>query len=235
MLSPNSGNPDKIPNEDSIDFEFDDTNLVSPSRFPGLDRVENGQRVYYGLHLGGFGLAGHSSAFLGQSYRVRRDNSFSENSGLAGNFSDIVGRVVLAPNYPINVQYRFRLNKQNFVPRRNEVHATLGPKAFNVNVNYSFFGEGTGSGEFGNREEITTGFESQLTNDWLLRGSTRRDLESDSTLNYKLGIEYHCDCLTVALDFTRTFTTDRDLKPTDSFFVRFTFKNLGEFGAEAGP
>ena len=110
----------------------------------------------------------------------------------------------------------------------------MGPKAFNVTVNYSFFGEGTGAGEFSNREEITTGFTSELFDDWILRGSTRRDLQRDETLNYGLGLEYRCDCLHVAVDFTRTFTTDRDLKPSDTVFVRLTFKNLGEFGGAVG-
>jgi len=235
MLSPNGGNPDKIPNEDSQDIEFDDTNLVSPSRFTGLDRVENGQRVYYGLQFGAFGTFGHSSAFLGQSYRVRRDRSFSADSGLAGNFSDVVGRVVIQPNYPFSAQYRFRLNKRNLVPRRNEVQGTIGPEAFKINVDYNFFGAGTGSGEFGNREEITTGFRSRVTDEWIVRGSTRRDLQSNETLNYQLGVEFRCDCLTVSADFTRTFTTDRDIKPSDTIFVRVNFKNLGEFGSSVGP
>ena len=235
MVSPNGGNPDKIPNEDSKDIEFDDTNLVSPSRFTGLDRIEGGQRVYYGLQMGAFSKHGHSSAFIGQSYRLRRDRSFASNSGISGNFSDIVGRVNIDPDFPVSAQYRFRLNKQNFVPRRNEVKALIGPDAFKVNVDYSFFGEGTGSDEFGNREEISTGFNSRLSSDWLIRGSTRRDLQSNSTLNYKFGVEYRCDCLTVAVDFSRTFTSDRDLKPSDSVFVRFTFKNLGEFGSAVGP
>ncbi len=68
-----------------------------------------------------------------------------------------------------------------------------------------------------------------------VRGSTRRDLQSNSTLDYQLGVEYRCDCLTVAVDFTRTFTSDRDIKPSDTIFVRLTFKNLGEIGGAAGP
>jgi LPS-assembly protein len=235
MVSPNGGNPDKIPNEDSRDIEFDDTNLVSPSRFTGLDRIEGGQRVYYGLQMGAFSKHGHSSAFIGQSYRLRRDRSFASNSGISGNFSDIVGRVNIDPDFPVSAQYRFRLNKQNFAPRRNEVRALIGPEAFKVNVDYSFFGEGTGSDKFGNREEISTGFNSRLSSDWSIHGSTRRDLQSNATLNYRFGVEYRCDCLTVAVDFSRTFTSDRDLKPSDSVFVRFTFKNLGEFGSAVGP
>lgn len=235
MISPNGGNPDKIPNEDSQDLEFDDTNLLSRNRFTGLDRVEGGQRLYYGLQMGWFGQSGTSSAFIGQSYRVRRDNTFSNDSGLEDNFSDVVGRVAIQPNFPVRVQYRFRLDKDDLSPRRNEVTAGAGPKAFNVNLNYSFFGQGTGSGEFGDREELTMGFRSQVTNDWALSASTQRDLELNESLRHNVRLEYVCDCFGFSIDFTRTFTQDRDVRPTETIFVRLNFKNLGEVGTSAGP
>lgn len=235
MISPNGGNSDKIPNEDSQDLEFDDTNLLSRNRFTGLDRVEGGQRFYYGLQLGWFGNAGASSAFVGQSYRVRRDSTFDVDSGLEDNFSDIVGRVAINPNFPANIQYRFRLDKDDLSPRRNEVIAAFGPKAFNVNVNYSFFGQGTGSGEFTSREEITTGFRSQITNDWSISASTQRDLERNESLRHNIRLEYVCDCFRMSIDFTRTFTQDRDVRPSETVFVRLTFKNLGEVGTSVGP
>lgn len=235
MISPNGGNSDKIPNEDSQDLEFDDTNLLSRNRFTGLDRVEGGQRLYYGLQMGWYGQKGTTSAFVGQSYRVRRDSTFDLDSGLEDNFSDVVGRVAIRPNYPVNVQYRFRLDKDDLSPRRNEVIAGIGPRAFNVRINYSFFGQGTGSGEFGSREELTTGFRSQVTNEWAVSASTQRDMESNESLRHNFRLEYVCDCFKMSVDFTRTFTQDRDVRPTETIFLRLAFKNLGEVGTSAGP
>jgi len=234
MVSPNGGNPDKIPNEDSQNLEFDDTNLFSHNRFSGLDRVEGGQRVYYGLHTGVFSTYGRSSAFLGQSYRLREDSAFPPNSGLADKLSDIVGRVEIAPAFPVNLLYRFRLDKDDLTPSRNEVYTSVGPRAFNVNVNYAFFGEGSGSGEFGAREEVTAGFRSQVTPAWAIGAATRRDLERNESLSHVFRLEYTCDCLTATLDFTRTFTQDRDVQPSTSIFLRLIFKNLGEVGTEVG-
>ena len=86
VAAKNGGNPSLIPNEDSQDFEFDDTNLFSPNRFTGIDRVEGGQRVNYGLKLGVFGGGGGSStAFIGHSYRIRKDDTFPQGSGVDGN------------------------------------------------------------------------------------------------------------------------------------------------------
>lgn len=235
VISPNGGNPDKIPNEDSQDLEFDDTNLLSRNRFPGLDRVEGGQRAYYGLQMAVLGMTGHSSAFIGQSYRLRRESAFSEDSGLADRLSDIVGRVAISPSFPLKLLYRFRLDKDNLAPRRNEVRTSIGPRAFNVNIDYAFFGQGTGSGEFGAREEITAGFRSRITRNWEIRASTRRDLERNESLSHTFGVQYNCDCFTASLDFTRTFTQDRDIQPSDTIFLRLTFQNLGEVGTAVGP
>ena len=228
QIAPNGGNPGQIPNEDSQDIEFDETNLFSRNRFTGLDRVEGGQRVYYGLRFGVFGATGYSDGFIGQSYRLRRDNNFSTTSGLNDHFSDIVGRVSIQPSSSVKLQYRFRLDKDDFSPRRNELSAYVGPGALNFNLNYSFFDEGSGSGEFTDREEITYGFSSRITPAWSINASTRRDLQASSTLNHNVGLTYECDCFTMKLTFTRTFTQNRDVRPSDTIFVRMIFKNLGE-------
>ncbi len=228
QFAPNGGNPGQISNEDSQDIEFDETNLFSRNRFTGLDRVEGGQRLYYGMRFGVFGASGYSDGFIGQSYRLRRDSNFSSSSGLNDHFSDIVGRVSVQPSTPIKLQYRFRLDKDDFSPRRNELSANVGPSALRLNVSYSFFDEGSGSGEFTDREEITYGFNSKITPAWSVNASTRRDLQASSTLNHNIGLTYECDCFTMKLSFTRTFTQDRDVRPSDTIFVRLIFKNLGE-------
>ena len=227
MLAPNGGNPEEISNEDSQDLEFDDTNLLSRNRFNGLDRVEGGKRVYYGLKMAVLGTDGYTDAFIGQSYRLRRDSTFDERSGLEDYFSDIVGRVNIRPSSPVNLQYRFRLDKDDFSPSRNELSGSIGPRALKLNVNYGFFDESSGSGEFSNREEIALGFTSQVTPEWKLGASTRRDLEANDSLSHLMFVEYECDCFTARIDFRRTFTQDRDVQPSDSFFIRLIFKTLG--------
>ncbi|MPY69971.1 MAG: LPS assembly protein LptD [Alphaproteobacteria bacterium] len=228
-LSPNGGNPDDIPNEDSQDFEFDDTNLLSANRFTGLDRVEGGQRLYYGMRFGVYGGAGGaSSVFVGQSYRPRTDDTFAEGSGLSDHFSDIVGSVQIKPLNLVDLDYRFRLDKDDLTPRRNEVQFSIGPPALRVTGNYLFVDQGTVDREFGTRSEISGMISSQITRDWRFAVFTRRDLEDDSTLNHGFQLTYLCDCFTAHLSFVRTFTQDRDVRPSDTILLRLVFKNLGE-------
>ena len=105
-VSPHGGNPGKIPNEDSQSFEFDDTNLFNDNRFSGLDRIEGGPRLSYGLRMGAYGASGGSTtAFLGQSFRTKADNTFEPGSGLENNLSDFVGRIAIKPSTLIELPY----------------------------------------------------------------------------------------------------------------------------------
>ena len=114
VISPYGGNSANIPNEDSQNVAFDDTNLFSKNRFSGLDRIEGGPRINYGFKWGAFGKGGGStSLLLGQSYRYKKDDTFVVGSGLEDNFSDIVGRLQASPGPKFNVFYRTRLKKDN--------------------------------------------------------------------------------------------------------------------------
>ena len=233
VVAPNGGNPDKIPDEDSSDFELDDTNFRSPNRFPGLDRVDGGQRLYYGVKGGVYGAkGGFATAFIGQSYSHRKDDTFSRGSGLDNNFSDLIGRVTIRPKAPFNLQYRFRFNKDDREIQRNELKVAVGPPVLNLSADYIFIDQNAGSGEFADREEITAAVNSQITETWSTRATTRRNLSEDGgTLNTSIRFKYQCDCFTFIATFARSFTRDRDLKPTDTIFVRLIFKTLGAFTA----
>lgn len=229
VVAPNGGNSEKISNEDSQNFEFDTTNLLLPSRFTGLDRVEGGQRVNYGIRLGVFGSGGgNTSIFFGQSYRIREDSTFTAGSGLEGHLSDFVGEVEVSPISDLNVIYRTRMDKDGFLAQRSELEFGAGPAALHVDVNYFFIRGSATNPEFGDREELTTSLRSKITKNWTFFASNRRDFELDSTLHWSTGIGYVDECVNLLFTFTRSFTQDRDVKPADIYFLRIILKHLGE-------
>ena len=177
IWSPNGGNPDDIPNEDSTELEFDETNLFSTNRFSGLDRVEGGVRFNYGLKwVVSYHESGSSRFFIGQTYRLRADGTFPIGSGLEKNFSDIVGRVDISPGSHLNLRYRTRFSPNNFSPRRNEVEMTAGVPAFRVSTNYVFL-ERQQDSEFAGREELAASATSQINRFWRIGANARRDME----------------------------------------------------------
>lgn len=227
VLAPESGNPDEIPNEDSIDFEFDDTNLFRPNRFTGLDRVDTGQRLDYGLTYSLYGAdGGFANAFIGQSYRLSGGGEFARGSGVRDGLSDIVGRLDLRPWSGVRAVYRFRLDDEDLGSERQELDLRLGPRAFNVSLDYSFF-NGT-EDRFGDREELVAGVRTQLSQYWSLRARQRRDLQTGQALTTEVGLTYQDECFLISLTAARDEFRDREIEPEDSVFVRLIFKHLGE-------
>jgi LPS-assembly protein len=231
-----TGDDHDIPNNDSQDVEFDEINLFSDNRFPGLDRVENGLRFTYGLQMGLFDTVGGSSTlFVGQSIRLAGDDDFPEGSGLEDDFSDFVGRLTVMPNEYLNLDYRFRFDAQNLDPRRQEVALIAGVDLFRVGANYTAVDSiaGTGTGE--DVQEIAAAVSSHFSDYWTATASIRRDLEANETRRFTAGLFYEDECFTFGVDFRRDFTSDRDLESGDSIFVVLSLRNLGEAPVSVRP
>ncbi|MEE8083649.1 MAG: LPS assembly protein LptD, partial [Alphaproteobacteria bacterium] len=239
VLAPNGGNSSKIPNEDSLDLEFDDTNLFSASRFTGVDRVDSGQRFIYGVNWGLYGDHGGAiEAFLGQSYRLRSKSEFPEEADLRDQASDLVGRIRVSPGKYLDLLYRFRLDHKDLKAKRSEVRVSAGPNWLRGNVNYFYDARGLREDDFQAREEITLGFTAKLSRYWSMTANIREDLtdgddtipgDNGGTISQNIGFKYQDECLIFNIKFERSFTEDRDLKPKDTLFFQLIFKHLGGF------
>ncbi|WP_299626687.1 LPS-assembly protein LptD [Pelagibius sp.] len=229
VFAPNGSNPGEIPNEDSLDFEFDDTNLFDLNRFAGNDRVDSGSRVDVGLKwTATFGSEGSAGAFAGQSFRFSEArDTFADGSGLEDQESDVVGRVQFRPIEEIDFLYRFRLDKDDLSAERSEVDLVLGPPALNLDLSYFFINQETDD-EFGDREELLFGINSRLTENWSVGVSHRRDLIENDSLRTAVSLSYQDECFLIEGVGERSFFSDRDIEPEDSVFVRVVLKHLGE-------
>ncbi len=221
------GNPNKIPNEDSLSFEFDDTNLFSHNRFAGLDRVESGSRANYGIRGGIYGEAGGYANFaIGQSYRFNDNDQFSEESGLAHRLSDIVGRVTLAPAPYLDLVYRFRADADGPSLRRMESYLSAGPAAFRIRLSYVRLAKELALSEFTRREEINVEARAKITKYWSILAEHRRDLEENEAIFTSAGIQYADECFDIRFQFERKNTRDRDVEESTNFGLRIRLKNL---------
>lgn len=227
IYSPNVGNTVKLPNEDSLSFEFDDTNLFSEDRFPGLDRWETGPRLNAGVRYSLFWpQGGRASALIGQSFRLDENTSFSSASGLRNEISDVVGRVMISPSPNWLLVHRFRIGTESFKVRRNEVNAYGRYGPVSAQLGYAYFASDQFS-TFTPREEIVLGSVVRLDDYWRLFGQTRRDLYNHRAVNNSIGVGYEDECLDISLGYYQSFTRDRDIEPENSFILRLTLKTLG--------
>jgi LPS-assembly protein len=243
-LAPLGGNSKDIPNEDSTDFEFDETNLFEPIRFPGLDRNEGGPKVAYGLRFSSLGpRATEFSGVFGQSFAFKEVTAFPEDSGVRENFSDYVGALYARPSPLLDLSYRFRLGKEDLRFRRSDALAAFGPAFLRFHLGYVNLSkepepfddqdDGNPSG-FDSREEVLAGVRVQLTEQITVGAQTRQDLSANRTVANQFGLIYTHPCLVLAAGFEQRFTPDAKLGDETAFLVRVAFKNLGEIETGGG-
>ena len=221
VVAPRSGNPERIPNEDSLDLELDDTNVFDRSRATGLDLVEDGTRLYYGLRGSLLHRNGMSTnAFLGQTFRFGGTDLFPTGVGLDNDLSNIVGRFDLRLGEYVGLLYRFRFDHTELMARRDEVSAHLGPERFRISTNYLFIDDQGAPESFEERREINLKLSTRITDSVSLSGETQRDIAGGRFLWHRGEIGYRGDCYNIAFSFKRSLTRDRDIRPTDTFFIR---------------
>jgi LPS-assembly protein len=229
IVSPYGGNPGRIPNEDSRNFEFDDTNLFTSNRFPGFDRVEGGPRANLGVKYGIYSFEGYSvTAFLGQTFRNHADDTFAQKSGLEGFRSDYVSRIDLSPSPYLLFYERFRFDKDTLGLRRHEIGTEAGPREYRVSLTYVQLSRELTTDALAPREEINVAARARVSEFWTARGATRHDLTSQGgAIKSAVGLFYEDECLDLGLNFVRDYTRDRDVEPSTSVSVRVRLKTLG--------
>ena len=238
VFSPNGGNPDEISNEDSQSFLFDDTNLFRMNRFTGSDLVTSGSRVDYGFKTGVYGDGGGSSTLLfGQSYQFSGQGPFATGSGLEEDLSDYVGRVHISPNQNLNFLLRFRLDKDDFSPRRGEIRMRYEQPLFSVNADYVLLDDKTSSDNiagttgFLDREQLDISGSLRLTEFWSASGRLVQDFSdgANRTLIASSGLVYADECFTFNLVYERSELEDDDIEPEQTVMMRIALKHLGGF------
>jgi LPS-assembly protein len=228
IASPNGRNTRKIPNEDSVSFEFDDTSIFSANRFPGVDRIEGGTRANYGLKGSVYGESGgYSSVLIGQSYRLQDDGTFAHGTGLERNRSDLVGALRVVPDDRLHLTHRIRVDRDNGEIRRNESYLTVGPKDYRVYLGYVSLEKDLQTSGLDAREEFFASAQARIAEYWKITAQTRQDLQNDRAVKNGVSFVYTDECVTLSFGVARDFTRDRDVVPGTTVSFRIKLKNLG--------
>jgi LPS-assembly protein len=256
FIGPTGGNRHTIPNEDSLGYQFKDSDLFRPDRMQGYDLLDTGQRVDYGLKLGAYDKDGGSYRMLiGQSYRAEANPFIPPGSGADQRLSDVVGRVTLSPVSYLDLIYRFRLDKTTLGNKTQEIGFATGPSSFRLSGNYLLIPAeqvsqtitvpGTGQTIlYGKREQLSVAATARLTQYWTLTGTETINLtnstnivngiatpQSNSTsLAATLSATYQDECMAFITSLTQSGIRNGDVSPGYSVMFSIVFKNLGEIG-----
>ena len=223
-LSPRGGNSgDRIPNEDSANYELATSNLFETSRFAGLDRVETGPRIMYGVdNRWGSPDRTDFRIFLGQSIRQYDDTTLPQSGGAATNVSDWVGMIEANPNDWVGLNSRFRLDNATFNLRRVDNGITLGRKnnkSAYLSVTHSYLTNGP--------EELYAEYNVPLTDQLAFRGRVRDDMATNTLLEGSGGLVWTRDCYEIEFSVRRTGYEKSDLQPGTDYLVNLRLLTLG--------
>jgi LPS-assembly protein len=104
-----------------------------------------------------------------------------------------------------------------------------GNPILRVYTNYIDIESGAGSGDIEERKEISFGASSQFHENWKITANATRDMTSGGGMVVMTsGLTYEDECFSILSNYSRSFTRDRDLEPTDTIFVQLMFKGLGD-------
>jgi LPS-assembly protein len=231
----------EIPNEDARSIDLEDSNLFALNRFPGYDRVEDGVRLTYGLDYQLDFPDWRIKATVGQSYRLSDEPAlFPQGTGLTEEFSDFVGRTEVRYRNFIKFTHRYRVDKDNFAVRRNEIDAAVGSDETYLELGYLRLNRDVDRAfeDLQDREELRAAGRVAFLDHWSVFGSAvvnLTDREEDPSftadgfepLRTRLGVAYEDDCLELGFVWRRDYVAVADIKQGDIFRVYIDLKNLG--------
>jgi len=215
-----------IPNEDSLVFEADESNLFKPSAVSNYDLWEGGARGAVGVNtVARIGKDIELSALVGRRWREDADPAFNELSNLSGEESDYVASVRADLGRIFRVGARFRTNEELEV-RRIDMDASVDFWRIRGDARY-FRVEDTSTtpGVSTEDEGLVWNGAFEIDNRWAAVVQQARNISQEQDIRFSLGLRYMDECSYFMIAYERSGGRDRTLGPSES--IRFTFALTG--------
>jgi len=227
------GTPDAndplIPNEDSLVFEADETNLFKPNAVTNYDLWEGGARGAIGVNaVARIGKDIELSALVGRRWREDADPAFNDLSNLSGEESDYVASVRADLGKIVEVGARFRVDEEMSV-KRIDVDAGVDLWRFRGDARYFKVAETASGAE---DEGLVWNGAFNIDDRWAAVVHQARNITQGEDIRFSLGMRYQDDCSYFLIAYERSGGRDRTLGPSEA--IRFTFALTGLGGGNDG-
>jgi LPS-assembly protein len=225
-LSNESDRDSLIPNEDSVSFEFDETTLFEPNKFPGFDRFEGGLRANVGGRATFDWGAGRSASLLvGRSFRAEEDTVFPQRTGLRRTASDWIVAATVTPLNGVSLASRARLDSETLQVQRSETRLNVSLSRASLSAGHLYdVLDATGRA----REDLDVFARVRLTRRIGVSAYGVRDQADGVWRRRDLGVFYQDECLLFEVVWEREETINRTLGPSDSVQVRVALATFGQ-------
>lgn len=226
---------DLVPNEDSQQAEFDETNLFELNRFPGRDVAETGFRANIGATYTIYDNDGWSLGLAGGLVlRSEPSDLFGEDTLLGGSRSDILGAVSFefAPNF--NVIGRFLFDEE-FDFKRSETQFTTSFDKWDIGGSFVYLAADTLALASDERSEGTIEAQYRIANNWALDFDWKRDLLENRDVSAGMGVTYGNECIEIGLSLSRRFTSSNNVVPSTDINLAVQLAGFGGSSSNNWP
>ena len=220
--SPN-GNEDISSNNLILNYD----NVFNLNRIGTSSQVEGDASMTLGLEyqkeLGMFGK--FLEVRLANVLKPKKNKKLPKKSKLNETRSDIFGDMHLNLNDIFRIGYAFSYDRDLDYSNLDSLNLNLSVNNFDTEFNYY-----TEKHDFGESENISNSISYNFNNDHNLRFMTNKNLKDDFVPYYILEYDYTTDCLSINLNYKKTFYSDGNLEPdqTLSFLIKIIpFTELG--------
>ena len=224
-IAPFLGQDPRIPNEDGVDFQFDETDLFQVDKSSGFDILDSGQR----LNLGGrFTMQGDdgffASALIGREFRAEPDPALPLNSGLQGTESDWILAANSSPFKGLNFFTRWRLDSKTYGINYMESGVDVTTTNFDGQIRYIQEREDADGQPV---QDIDFHGEVFFTKNWGLSAYGAREFTTGVWRQADFGIVYRDECIRVEILYTDNDTTNGVLGPSQGVSFRLSLATFG--------
>ncbi|WGI20763.1 LPS assembly protein LptD [Amylibacter sp. IMCC11727] len=214
-------------NEDSVQVEFEETNLFSINRFPGFDATERGLRANVGITYTRYDPEGWTYGLtLGRVLRDADLNQFGAGTGLTGTESDYVSAINLSFNDKFNFVNR-TLFDDDFTVGKNEMQLDMDFNRVSAQASYVWLEQDVVAGASDRTHEAALSVQYQYDDYWSFSGAWRQNLETGNSTSGAFGVRYENECVAVNLSYSLQFEGSGIVRRTRELGLTVELAGLG--------
>lgn len=215
----------RIPIEDSIDFQFDETNLFQVDKSPGFDLLDSGQRVNLAGEATVETAQGYSAGLLiGREFRAETEPYIPARTGLQGTSSDWIVAANAHPLSGVTFFTRMRFGAEDFSLNYFETGADISTSRFMAQVRYLQEAQDP-NGDF--VQDLDFHGEVYVFRHWGVTFSAAKEFQTGVWRQEDFGIVYKDDCIRVDVLYNRNNTTNGVLGPSQGVSFRLSLATFG--------
>ncbi|MEM9970455.1 MAG: LPS assembly protein LptD [Pseudomonadota bacterium] len=218
---------DDVPAEDSRIVEFDEANLFSFTRYPGLDASENGLRLSAGLSWRRSLPTGWQiDATFGRVSRLDGSLGYSAGSGLEGDQSQWLASARLAFENEMWLTTRSLFDDAiDFT--LSETRIDWQRETWRFGSGYLFAQPEPAEGRTDELSELSFDGRVLFADNWTASSNVRYDFRAGRAARAGLGLGYANECLRLDLSVSRRFASSTSVTPITDFGFRVSLLGVG--------